>query len=139
MNTEMNGKKIAKVFWPDTSTEQGIQLVAGSACDDLHLSATHHGDRDEFWIVQTTNGAEVARHNARYVTAIVWRLVKYKLLQDRFEHKAGTTVYAVSLPDFGMAWDDSRAFGVEHISVTVTEGKYPLFTVPVSYLEEIKE
>jgi hypothetical protein len=64
---------------------------------------------------------------------------KYKLLRDRFEHKAGITVYAAHLHDYGLARGDSFATGVEHISVTATKDEYPLFTVPISYLEEIKE
>lgn len=72
MNVEMHGKKIAAVLWPDTETEKGRCLMVGYGCDDMHLSATYHGDRDEFWIVQTKDGAEVARHNPRYVETIEW-------------------------------------------------------------------
>jgi hypothetical protein len=68
MHTSMNGKKIAAVYWPDTDLEQSRRLVAGLDCDVL----TYHGDQEEFWIVQTTNGIEVARHNPRYVESIVW-------------------------------------------------------------------
>ena len=72
MNTEMDGKKIAAVFWPDTETEKGRSLMNGHGCDDIHLSAAYHGDHDEFWIVQMKGGIEITRHNPRYVETIVW-------------------------------------------------------------------
>lgn len=73
MNIEMNGKKIDVVYLPDQNDECGRQLVTGSTgCASLHLSATYHGDHEEFWIVQMNNGQEVARHNPRYVETIAW-------------------------------------------------------------------
>jgi len=43
------------------------------ALADVELILTGlRGDRDEFWIVQTKDGAEVARHNPRYVETIEW-------------------------------------------------------------------
>jgi hypothetical protein len=72
MNTEMHGKKITAVYWPDTNDETGRCLVSGAECGDLHLSATYHGDHDEFWIVQTKNGEEVARHNPKFAETIQW-------------------------------------------------------------------
>jgi len=72
VNTEMHGRKIAAVFWPDTETRKGCCLMVGHGCDDMHLSATYHGDHDEFWIVQTKDGVEVSRHNTRYVETIEW-------------------------------------------------------------------
>jgi len=69
----MNGKKIDVVYLPDTNDEYGRQLVAGHpGCESLHLSATYHGDHEEFWIVQMDKGVEVARHNPRYVETIAW-------------------------------------------------------------------
>lgn len=63
--------------------------------------------------------------------------MKYELLADRSEHKAGTTVYRCSKPDYGLANDDCRATGEKHISVTLDkDGDYPFFTVPVSQLKE---
>ena len=72
MDTSWNGRKINAVYWPDTEAEQGRCLVAGDQCGDLWLSATYHGDRDEFWIVQEKSGVEVARHNMRLVESIQW-------------------------------------------------------------------
>ena len=63
---------------------------------------------------------------------------KYKMLADRFEHKAGTVVYRQRLYDYGLASDDTSYTGIEHISVTLEEdGGYPGFTIPVHQLEGI--
>ena len=71
----MNKKGIQQVLWPDTVIEQGRCLTSD---DNIHIemSATYHGDHDEFWIVEyrAENGKwrEVACHNPRYVKTIVW-------------------------------------------------------------------
>lgn len=62
MNIQMHGKKIRKVFLPDQTELNG----------DMWLSATYHGDRDEFWIVSETDGVEIQRTNARHVETIIW-------------------------------------------------------------------
>lgn len=72
MNVNMHRRKINAVYWPDTDTEQGRMLWSGDECGELYLSATYHGDRDEFWIVQEKHGTEVARHNPRFVETIKW-------------------------------------------------------------------
>ncbi len=53
-------------------TKPGRCLIAGAECGDLHLSATYHGDHDEFWIVQTKDGEEVSRHNPKFAETIRW-------------------------------------------------------------------
>jgi hypothetical protein len=75
MNTnDMHKREIAGIYWPD-GAEQGANLTKS---DKIHLemSATHHGDHDEFWIVEYAKEndglREVARHNPRYVETIVW-------------------------------------------------------------------
>lgn len=73
MNLDMDGKKIMAVSWPDSGNETGRSWRVGyTGCDGLFLSAKHHGDRDEFWVVQMKGGEEVARHNARYIETIEW-------------------------------------------------------------------
>lgn len=53
--------------------------------------------------------------------------------------KAGVTVYAFRKCDYGLASDDSRLSGVEHISVTFNEdGDYPSFTHPKHLLQEVE-
>lgn len=72
MNIEMHGKKIEAVCWPDSENKSGEILPSGNRYGELTLSATHHGDRDEFWIIQTKDGKEIARYNTKYVESIVW-------------------------------------------------------------------
>lgn len=73
MNTHtMNGKKIYQVWWPDTGNDNVLSIKTGRN-RILELSATHHGDHDEFWIVvKNADGKEIERHNTRYVETIVW-------------------------------------------------------------------
>jgi hypothetical protein len=62
----------------------------------------------------------------------------YKLLQERFEHEAGTIVYDSTKHDYGLSRDDTNATGVYHISVTTNpDGDYPFFTVPVDHLQKL--
>lgn len=73
--TEMHGKQIAEVWWPDNSREQGICLSANDETM-LEMSATYHGDHDEFWILEykKIDGEfrEVARHNPRFIDGFKW-------------------------------------------------------------------
>ena len=76
MNTsEMNKKQIKIVWWPDTDTEKDRNIRANDGTI-LEMSATHHGDHDEFWIVEYRkidgDFVEVARHNLRYVESFHW-------------------------------------------------------------------
>ena len=67
MNTKMHGAKLKNVYWPNG------ELVIADDSTRLHLSATYHGDHDEFWIVQTNkHDMEVARYNIRYVESFAW-------------------------------------------------------------------
>lgn len=53
--------------------------------------------------------------------------------------KVGATVYGATKHDFGLARDDTMAFGIEHKSVTLdADGGYPFFTCPAAALREIK-
>lgn len=67
-----------------------------------------------------------------------YRLKADRILRDETCGKAGDIVYDIKGHDYGLASDDTRAFSVEHISVTLDEdGGYPSFTVPVTDLEEL--
>ena len=66
MNTEMNGKDIKFIDFPD-----GDELTARNGLT-MHLSASYHGDRDEFWVVVKKNGKEIARHNCQHIRSVVW-------------------------------------------------------------------
>jgi hypothetical protein len=75
MNTkEMHNKEILCVWWPDTVNESGIHAVADER-KGLKMSATYHGDHDEFWIVEydKDSGTESRRHNIRYVESFEWK------------------------------------------------------------------
>jgi hypothetical protein len=52
---------------------------------------------------------------------------------------AGTIVYDLRGYDYGLASDDSRATGIEHVSVTLNaDGDYPSFTIRKSFLEQLQ-
>lgn len=71
MNATMHGKKIEAVWWPDNATETGRNLSSKEGIE-LELSVTYHGDHDEIWIIEKSHGAEIARHNPRFVESIIW-------------------------------------------------------------------
>jgi hypothetical protein len=48
----------------------------------------------------------------------------------------GTAVYSAARHDYGLAAEDSRNTGIEHISVTLDpNGGYPVFTIPLNQLQ----
>lgn len=67
---------------------------------------------------------------------------KYVVLVDRTIRnevcvKRGDFVYKQKYHDYGLASDDTRMTGIEHVSVTLNEnGDYPGFTIPRSHLAE---
>lgn len=75
MNIEMNGKQIDAIYWPDSGNDLGRHLQSNESIS-LELSATYHGDRDEFWVVEyhDIEGEliEMARHNPRHLEGIKW-------------------------------------------------------------------
>lgn len=51
---------------------------------------------------------------------------------------AGTIVYSLRGHDYGLASDDTRMTGIEHVSVTLnSDGDYPSFTIVKADLEPI--
>jgi hypothetical protein len=69
MNTEMNGKQISKIWWIN---DYGDSCIEAKGQKTLMLSATYHGDRDEFWVIEYDDMQEVARHNCRDIATITW-------------------------------------------------------------------
>jgi hypothetical protein len=69
---------------------------------------------------------------------------KYKIKENRSIHgklfaEAGVIVFGLKGFDYGLASDDTRHFGIKHVSVTLSpDGDYPCFTIPEKDLEEIK-
>jgi hypothetical protein len=54
-------------------------------------------------------------------------------------HPEGTIVYGLMMHDYGLASDDTRITGVEHVSVTLDPaGGYPSFTIVKSDLEKVQ-
>lgn len=75
MNTwdDMHGRKISKIFWPDTESEQGRELsVPSHHADEMSFSMENLGDHGAAWVSVIKGGIEIARHNARYIESIVW-------------------------------------------------------------------
>lgn len=69
MNTEMNGKQVKRIWWNGANGDESMKTEGQRT---LMLAATHHGDRDEFWVVQYEDTVEVARHNCKYIETIEW-------------------------------------------------------------------
>ncbi len=74
MNSKMHGKQIDAIYF-----EGGVggysgnpECVRARGGLKIHLSITFHGDHDQIWIVETLNGQETRRHNARHVSSIDW-------------------------------------------------------------------
>lgn len=72
---DMNGKQIRSLWWPAEASGQQQTL---NATDEIRLemSATYHGDHDEFWIVEHKKIGgefrEARRHNPRFVEGWEW-------------------------------------------------------------------
>lgn len=72
MTVKDNGKKIAKIWLPGEGHTFNDCVITG-VHGNLELSATYHGDRDEFWVVNKgTDGVEKERFNCRSISKIEW-------------------------------------------------------------------
>lgn len=71
MTINDHGRKIKEV-WLQGEGNAFNECVKSGTHGDLEMSATYHGDRDEFWIVVKSDGVETRRINARYVTEFSW-------------------------------------------------------------------
>lgn len=72
MNTKMHGKLIDYIELNPMWTQSGNPERITSGDGQLFLSATYHGDHDEFWIVLVKNDKELSRYNPRGVQHIRW-------------------------------------------------------------------
>lgn len=71
MNGKMHGKLIAHIdLHCDCNGNPNCIITPRDGV--LSLSATYHGDHEQFWVVQTKDGKEVARYQARALDRIVW-------------------------------------------------------------------
>jgi hypothetical protein len=67
-----------------------------------------------------------------------YRVTKARELRGELMASAGTIVYDAVGHDYGLASDDTRATGIEHISVTLnSDGSTPTFTIPVTDLAAV--
>ena len=66
---------------------------------------------------------------------------KFKIIRaDRaaMQVEVDDIVYDSVKHDYGLASDDTRITGIEHVSVTFKEdGDYPFFTIPRADLQEV--
>jgi hypothetical protein len=74
MNTRMHGKPVAAIYFAGgVGNEYGNpEVIRSDSKRTMHLSATHHGDHDQFWIVECDGDKEVRRHRASHVDSITW-------------------------------------------------------------------
>lgn len=65
---------------------------------------------------------------------------KFRLTQPYDGNEAGAILYESAYYDYGLANDDTRSTGIEHISVTHDDkGGHPSFTCPEHLLELISD
>lgn len=78
MDTSMNGKEILAIeFMEGHDRPKTVIQACSTEKRRLYLSASYHGDHDEFWVVEETldgdgNMREVSRYNPRAIEAIHW-------------------------------------------------------------------
>lgn len=74
MNVDMHGKSITAIcFNPFVRHLHGEpNPICAGGNKTLHLSATYHGDHDEFWVIESDDGKEIARHNCKQLSSIIW-------------------------------------------------------------------
>ncbi len=71
MTTEDHGKKISEIWYAGDGNTMDSRVQSDES-KQLELSATHHGDHDEFWVLVKKDGIEVERLNAKFLSSIVW-------------------------------------------------------------------
>lgn len=100
MNIDMNGKKIAKVIFSN-----GEQITADEFIS-ITLSATYHGDRDEFWVIVSKGGTETERHNTN-AESRYW-CNQYKIKCRELEGSLSEANAILHNPKAWMQWCDNR-------------------------------
>lgn len=67
---------------------------------------------------------------------------KFEVLVDASNEpkaKVGSVVYSPRMHDYGIANDDTRSTGIQHVSVTLEpDGGYPVFTIPEKDLKRLE-
>lgn len=77
MNLNMNGRSIAAIYF-----EGGVgcysgnpEMIRENGDLTLHLSATFHGNHEQYWVIEAVKGTEFRRHNVGSIATIEWRSV----------------------------------------------------------------
>lgn len=69
-----------------------------------------------------------------------YRVLFMRMIRGTVYANEGDIVYDFMGCDYGLANDDTRATGVEHVSVSPnSSGEAPSFTIPKHHLQEIEE
>lgn len=71
MTTEYHGKKINEIWLAGDGNPFDTKLSSDET-RQLELSATHHGEYDQFWVVVKKDGLETERYNVKQLTSIAW-------------------------------------------------------------------
>lgn len=67
-----------------------------------------------------------------------YKVLRARELNGTVYARVGDIVYDCKSHDYGTASDDTRAFGIQHTSVSSKEdGDYPFFTIPLRDLEKL--
>jgi hypothetical protein len=72
MDINYHGKKIAEIWLPGEGNAFETRMQSNQD-QTLSLSFTHHGDRDEMWVVASIGGVESSRINVKQITEITWK------------------------------------------------------------------
>lgn len=78
----------------------------------------------------------MVNHDLKYGKPYKLKVGHRSSSSDELAH--GTLCYLGRGYDYGLSSDDTRATGIEHVSMTLNvDGSYPTFTVPICDLEAV--
>ena len=73
MTTQDHGKRISEIWYSGDGNTLDRRVKSDKVFGiELKLSATHHGDHDEFWVLLKNNNREIERYNVKYLSRIIW-------------------------------------------------------------------
>lgn len=69
--SENNGRKIRRVIF--ANSPPNVDPALSSTPEEwLQWHEDYHGNHDVAWVVQISDGKEIARFNPRYIESIFW-------------------------------------------------------------------
>lgn len=119
-------------------------LVVRAVCEGvMEVPTTHNYRASKFLMMQLAIGVtdmRAAPPPAPKATGPkAYTVLHTRTLGETTYVNKGDTVYAARCADYGLANDDTRLTGMQHISVTLDPtGDYPYFTIPVAHLRNIE-